>query len=624
MKPASVLIVEDEAVVALDLRTQLQDMGYVIAGVAESGDEALEIARRAHPDVALMDVRIRGPMDGIEVARRLAREQQTPVIYLTAYSDAETVRSAAETAPYGYLTKPFQAAELKAGIEVALTKSRMERRLRESERWFASTLRCVQDGVMVTEPDGRLRFMNLSAEALTGWRAADAVGQPVSQLLRFEDDDGPPDAALQAMRDNHVVGVFHARRLRARDGHVTPVDESAAPVDDEFGHRLGAVVVLRDATERLRQEERLRASEQRFRSAFDHAPLGMALVSMDGHVIQANDALCRLLGGDGDRLAGRALRELSHPEDAEHERLRLHELLGGDQHVVQFETRYLRAREVVWTLVSVSLWWEAGQPVCYLYQVQDLTAQRKAAERLAELAAERMKLEAAEMASRAKSEFLARMSHELRTPLNAVLGFAQIMKLKGVAGTPETAAYIDHILQAGQHLVELVDDVLDLQGVAAGRMTLDIQPVPLATQVDRALELLAPLAAQYRVSLDSAVAPGLTVRADAVRLREVLLNVGSNAVKYNQPGGTVQWRAEPLSGGRVQLRVTDTGPGIPPDALVRLFQPFERLGKERTAIPGTGLGLAIARGLMEEMGGSLSLTSQVDVGTTALLEFAAA
>lgn len=625
-QPARILIVEDEVIVALDLKTQLEDQGYAIVGIAESGDRALALARQAKPDLTLMDVRLKGPMDGIQAAAVMARELGTPVIFLTSFSDPETVQRAAETGPYGYLTKPFEFKELRAAIEIALYKSRMERRLRDSDRWFTSTLRCVQDGILVTEVDGRVRFMNSAAESLTGWSLNEATGHPLADLLHFASGADIQTSAERALNEDRVIGVEHARRLIARDGHEVPVDESAAPIDDDRGERLGAVVVLRDVTERLRHEERLRASEQRFRSAFDHAPLGMALVSLDGHFIQVNDALCRLLNGDAARFKGCLHQDLTHPDDREHEQARLHDLLAGGAGVVQFEKRYLpRGGDCpVCTLVSVSLLREDEDPVCYLYQVHDLTAQRKAAEQLAELAEQRMKTQMAEAASRAKNEFLSRMSHELRTPLNAVLGFAQLMKMKGASENPSAAAYTEHILQAGQHLLLLVDDVLDLQRVSSGAMNLHVTSVLIEPSVVMTQDFLAPLAGQYQVRMERELTPGLTVMADEIRLRQVLLNVGSNAIKYNKLGGRVQWRTDVSTPGRVRLFVDDTGVGISPQAMARLFQPFDRLGKEGTAIPGTGLGMVIARGLMEQMGGTLTVTSQLGEGTSVCLEFASA
>jgi signal transduction histidine kinase len=228
--------------------------------------------------------------------------------------------------------------------------------------------------------------------------------------------------------------------------------------------------------------------------------------------------------------------------------------------------------------------------------------------------------QAAELASRSKSEFLSRMSHEMRTPLNAVIGFAQLMRLQGGARLD----YADHVLQAGQHLLALIDDVLDLQQVEAGRMTLNVQALSPSALLANCVALLEPLARSRNVQqvVDNsapqvpALAHGMRqVLADEQRLRQVLLNIGSNAIKYNRAGGKVRWSVESAAAGRLALVVEDTGPGMTPEQQVRLFQPFERLGRENSALEGSGLGLLIARRLAEEMGGTLVVHSRPGQGT---------
>jgi PAS domain S-box-containing protein len=633
MKQHSILIVEDEAIIALDLRLQLEDLGYRVVGTAGHGAQALEMARSGAPDLVLMDIRLRGAMDGIEAAGLISRELATPVIYLTSHSDPDTVQRASRTAPYGYLTKPFQIKELRAGIEVALYKGGMERQLREADRWFASTLQCVQDGVLVTELDARIRFMNPAAEALTGWPLEQALGQHVDEVVCFRPSGAEPvaTAVTRALQQGRVIGVQHGRRLATRGvSQEVPVDESAGPIDDPNGRRMGAVLVLRNAAERLRAEAHLRASEQRFRSAFDFAPLGMALIGLDGRFIQVNDALCRLLGRDAIWLREQRQSDLTLPEDREHEERRLHQLLASGAGVTQFEKRYLHREpaRLVPALVSVSLLQELDAPTCFLYQVHDLTEQKKAAEQLAELAAERLRREASETASRSKSEFLSRVSHEMRTPLNAVLGFGQLLQMgAGEPGDAKTQAYAEHIVTAGQHLLTMVNGLLNSQRPEGGQLRLQIGPVRLHQVVAESAELLAPAAQAQKIDFEIRVPDGLTVRADPTRLRQVLLNLGSNAVKYNRPGGKVAWIGEPADDaqppGRVRLRIEDNGIGMTAEQMQRLFQPFERLGQENSAIPGTGLGLVITRHLIEQMGGSMGVTSEPRGGTCIALEFEA-
>lgn len=634
MSENSILIVEDEAIVALDLQLQLEGLGYTVVGGVGSGQEAVSLAALLKPDVVLMDIRLQGKMDGIEAAQTIRTARDVPIIFLTSHSDDETVRRAAHTAPYGYLTKPFQIRELRAGIEVALAKSRMERQLREADLWFAQTLQCVADGVIVTDLEAKILFLNPAAEGMTGWSIEEAVGRTVDEIVHIQAPDRGGRAAhaaaqlnecetrpgalvLDVLARGRVLPAVHALDLRCRDGSSRVVDESAGPVNDEGGARLGAVLVLRDASHRVIQEGLLKASEERFRTAFDHAPLGMALVSLAGEFIQVNAALCRLLRATSVPASLHGTRALASDADREHEMLRLNRLLTGAEDVVQFERRFLRldGSDPVCTLVSVSLLREGEQPTCYLFQVHDLTEQKRAAEHLAELAEERVKREASEIAHAAKSDFLSRASHEMRTPLNAVIGFAQLLEMLKGSDPAKTETYAHHIRVAGEHLMTLVTDLLDLNRVSHGTLKLSPQPLKLVDTVHEATDMLRGFAQDHGVDLSVHVAPELMVLADATRLRQVLINLGSNAVKYNRQGGLVRISADVAAPGCVRVVVEDTGIGMTTEQLSRLFNPFERLGLERTRIPGVGLGLAIARSLVIEMGGALSVSSRPCIGT---------
>jgi signal transduction histidine kinase/ActR/RegA family two-component response regulator len=242
-------------------------------------------------------------------------------------------------------------------------------------------------------------------------------------------------------------------------------------------------------------------------------------------------------------------------------------------------------------------------------------SRRAAAELSSQVEERRRREEAAREANRAKSEFLARMSHELRTPLNAILGFGQLLELD--ATTPEQRESADQIVRAGRHLLSLIDEVLDISRIEAGRIRLAPESIPAAESVQRCLGLVAPLAQNRGIELraDQMDERWLVV-ADPKRLDQVLLNVLSNAVKYNRDGGRVSVAMTAGSAGRLRVSITDTGQGIAPDKLPRLFTPFERLGAERTDVEGTGLGLALSKQLVEAMGGSMQAESTLGQGTT--------
>jgi CheY-like chemotaxis protein/anti-sigma regulatory factor (Ser/Thr protein kinase) len=217
------------------------------------------------------------------------------------------------------------------------------------------------------------------------------------------------------------------------------------------------------------------------------------------------------------------------------------------------------------------------------------------------------------------------MSHELRTPLNAILGFGQLLELDELKGRQHE--HVDHILKGGRHLLELINEVLELSRIESGQLSLSPEPVPLAETVREALELVEPLAAAREVTLSadmSAVAKDGHVHGDRQRLKQVLLNLLSNAIKYNHTGGRVEVAFAKPSAERVRIVVADTGIGIAPDLLARAFEPFDRLGAEQSEIEGTGLGLALSKRLVEAMGGSITLESEPETGTTVTLELAVA
>ena len=213
------------------------------------------------------------------------------------------------------------------------------------------------------------------------------------------------------------------------------------------------------------------------------------------------------------------------------------------------------------------------------------------------------------------------MSHELRTPLNAILGFAQLLELD--AASAEQQESVGQILRAGRHLLGLINEILDISRIEAGRLQLSLEPVPVQETVRQAIDLVQPSAAEAHVTVRSeAIEDGVHVLADRQRLQQVLLNLLSNGVKYNRAGGTVTVACRESPASRLRIEVTDTGPGITADKLARLFTPFDRLGAEASAVEGTGLGLALSKSLVEAMGGTLKVRSEPEVGCTFSVELA--
>ncbi len=227
----------------------------------------------------------------------------------------------------------------------------------------------------------------------------------------------------------------------------------------------------------------------------------------------------------------------------------------------------------------------------------------------------RAAVQEAERASAAKSEFLSRMSHELRTPMNAVLGFGQLLELDDLSD--EQRENVDYILSSGRHLLRLIDEVLEISRIEAGKGELSMQPFAPEQLVSEVTGLMRPLAAEMGITLQTgACPPELMAVGDIQRTKQALLNLVSNAIKYNNPGGRVSVKVDAAAHGRLAFCVSDTGPGIPGEKLERLFHPFERVGAEKTGVQGTGLGLALSRALVEAMGGVLDVESKPGIGST--------
>jgi signal transduction histidine kinase/CheY-like chemotaxis protein len=299
---------------------------------------------------------------------------------------------------------------------------------------------------------------------------------------------------------------------------------------------------------------------------------------------------------------------LVHPEDREATWIELDRATAeGRLSNLEFRVRWPDGQ---WRWIasrSTAVRDEQGQPTRRIGVNWDVTDMRSA-----QLAREEKAV--AQRESQAKSRFLSRMSHELRTPLNAVLGFAQLLLTDGERVSPDTRKRrLEQIHGAGQHLLSLINDVLDLSSLEGGELRMSAQPVPLQALVAETLPLVERLARQRKVKLRTGPVTAV-VRADATRLRQVLLNLLTNAVKYNREGGQVLVEAEPLD-GKVVLRVSDTGRGMDAAQVLHAFEPFNRLGLEHEAIEGTGIGLAIVKALVERMGGTVQVHSTPGEGS---------
>jgi|SRR5690554_1115579 len=261
MEAKTVLIVEDEGIEAMDIQQRLQNLGYLVPEIAFSGDEAIAKARAVRPDAVIMDIMLDGPMDGVAAAQRIREILDVPVIYLTAYADENTLQRAKITEPYGYLVKPFKERELHITLDMALYKHKLERRVKESERWLGATLHSIGDAVIATDNHGCIKFMNPIAEDLMGWKLGEIAGRKLTEVFRIINKDTRKpvnNPVTKVLQEGVIVGLANHTILLARDGREVPIDDSAAPIRDEKGDMEGVILVFRDIAEREKAQEELR------------------------------------------------------------------------------------------------------------------------------------------------------------------------------------------------------------------------------------------------------------------------------------------------------------------------------------------------------------------------------
>jgi hypothetical protein len=270
MAKTRILVVEDEGIISWDMENTLNRMGYEVAGAVDSGEEAIQKAVETKPDLVLMDIVLKGEMDGVEAAKQIRDRLDIPVIYLTSYADEQTLQRAKITEPFGYLLKPFEEKELHSTIEVALYRHEMEQKSKERERWFATTLRSIKDGMITTDQHGFLTFMNPVAETLTGWRQEEAVGRPLTEVFLISSErTGTPvqDSMNRVLEEGMAVALIPEAVLVAKEGTKWSIETSWAPIKGDRGAPIGSVLVFHDIRERKQSEKEMRELQEQLRQS---------------------------------------------------------------------------------------------------------------------------------------------------------------------------------------------------------------------------------------------------------------------------------------------------------------------------------------------------------------------
>jgi PAS domain S-box-containing protein len=485
-------------------------------------------------------------------------------------------------------------------------------------RRLAAVVASSADAIITKDMNGTITSWNEAAERLFGWRADEIVGQPVQLLI-------PPERETEEMRiladlAGGVVRPPFDTVRRARDGHRIEVSVSITPVRDALGRVVGGAKVARDLTHQRRIETALRQNEQRLRFALDAAAIGDWELSVATGTLHGSLRFARCFGHEALPEPWRLpdLLAAVHPLDRDAVSQGLQRALAqhGEWHH-EFRVSWPDGSEH-WLRMDGKVREDDGLSPRMTGIAGDVTTVRNAEQ--ARQAVERLGEENRRIleASRMKSQFLANMSHELRTPLNAVIGFADLLRAGAVPpDSPRHAEYLGHVASSGRHLLQIINDVLDLSKVEAGKLVFTPGQVDPQSLVDEVVAALGALAAGKRLELTARLAPGLhDLQLDASRLRQVMFNFLSNAIKFTPERGRVELRLLPEGPYHFRIEVEDNGIGIAPEDQERLFVEFQQLdaGYDKRH-QGTGLGLALTRQLVQAQGGRVGVYSQPGAGS---------
>ncbi len=484
---------------------------------------------------------------------------------------------------------------------------------------FRELVDAAPDGIVVTDHEGKIVLVNIQAERMFGYPRSEMLGNQVDMLIpgRFRTKHPAHIAGYTREPRTRPMGSDLELFGRRRDGSEFPVEISLSPIKTATGTLFSAAI--RDVSDRKRIEAEARRANAFLLSAVDSIHDAFVLYDEEDRIVLVNSTFREMLGRTlNGPIVGRLFTELvdrsladnvfdlgdESPEDFRRRWIAYHQLPSG---AFEVRTRTGRVLRIVDRPTA-----EHGT----VSLMVDMTEDQLRADELRRARA------VAEAASAAKSEFLASMSHELRTPLNAVLGFAQLLQRDRKQPLSERQLErIEHVLKGGEHLLRLIDEVLDLSRIEAGGVAISAEPVTLPDVLKEVLTTLEPMAQRAGVTVTAAPLPPdlAPVIADRTRLAQILMNFGSNAIKYNRTGGHVTFEVT-RNGHYTRVTVLDDGIGIPEDKRGKIFEPFHRAGQETGPIQGTGIGLAISKRLAELMKGHVGFTSETSKGSAFWVE----
>jgi PAS domain S-box-containing protein len=647
MDSASILIVEDESIIAMDLKTSLLSMGYQVCGIAESGERAIEQAEQHKPDIVLMDIRIRGKKDGIEIADIIRTRFGISIVFITAYLDEEKLARAKLTTPFGYILKPIREKELKVTIDMALyvgkadrERKRTEKELEEREEKYRQIFENAQAPYVETSNDGIIleispsvnRYLQYTREELIGTSILELYADPdsrdmfverlltfgeiVDEEVRVKDKDGSIRYAMLCSklvpRGKKIIASLQdiTARKKAerdlRDAH----DELEKKVDLRTLELKEVNAELRVKIRELEHTQNaLQHSEAKFRSLVESTSDWVWEVDKDFKFTYSSPSVKDLIEMEASEIYGKTPYDFVYPENRGEWVALFRDFAKSGKRFFRFEIAvpHKNGKDVFLESSGVTILNELGIAEGFRGIVRDVTL-RNAIEKQLKISQEK-----AEAANAAKSQFLANISHELRTPMHHIINYSKygVEKIDKVDRS-KLHHYFSQIRTSGGRLLTLLNDLLDLSKLESSQPWYEYAPTDLVSIAERLILEFKDVTSEKSIRFNLITHYPVTIAfCDEMKIEQVFRNLFSNAIKFTPEGSpiTVSFDRYDLTGQKSQsdektvpaslVRIIDEGSGIPEDELEIIFDKFIQSSRTRSNAGGTGLGLSICHEIVK-------------------------
>jgi len=614
MTDIKIVLVEDEQIVANYIEKQLVSAGYHIMASVNNGEAAIEKVKSLKPDIVLMDIKLIGPIDGIETANIIRKNYHTPVIFLTSLTDDESFQRAKSAEPFGYLNKPIDIKEFNRIVDMALYRNKIYNELLDTQLRFEIATKAGNMGVWEFWPTEKKYFSDKNLKLLYGFDENELTDNldDWSAMVHVDDRDLMSETFDNFLKSNTPEFKLE-HRIYKKDGSVAWVIDHGLLFQPDGEKPLRLIGTTLDITKRKEAEIELQESEEKFRKIFENSGIGMVTVEPGGNFTRVNKAFCEIMGYTESEILDKNFRDITHPDDLYQSDGITNELLEDvSRDTGTIEKRYFHKNgNIIWALTTLSLIRDSmGKPQFFITQIQDITNRKKYEEKLLNYTDELKILNAS------KDKFFSIISHDLRTPFNSLLGISEfIIQSYEEMSREEIKESITNIFRSSQKVYNLILNLFEWTRLQSGRFQVEKTQVNLFANTEEMLKIYTNSAEAKKINLLNHIADDLNVMADKYMLETILRNLISNAIKFTKQGGTVTISAINKN-NFAEIAVSDNGVGISEEDQKKLFRIDTKFQTNGTADEGgTGLGLILCKEFAEENGGTIYVNSTEGKGT---------